>query len=102
MDRLRDGAARQRQTRLDMKSRHQKVSHAPTHAHTCWHVEGKLPERSSAWRRVGSCFPVGFALTCRSASCTSKPEVSGRKSHRRQLRRRGGDLTAEGSERRIK
>ena len=32
MDRRRDGAARQRQTSLDMKSRHRKVSYVHTHA----------------------------------------------------------------------
>ena len=32
MDRRRDGAARRRRTHLDVKSRHQKVSQAPTRA----------------------------------------------------------------------
>ena len=89
MDRRRDGVARRCRTSLDMKSRHRKVSHAPTRAHMHWQVDGKLSEKSNAWQRVGSCFPAGFPPTCRSASCASESEVSGRKSHQRQ-----GDLIA--------
>ena len=104
MDRRRDGAARRRRTSLDMKSRHRKVSHAPTCAHARWSVDDKLSERSGAWQCVGSCFLTGFPLTCRSASCASESKVSnrrraGRKSHWRWWR---GDPMAEGSERRIK
>ena len=89
MDRRRDGATRRRRTSLDMKSHHRKVSHTPTCAHTCQRVDGKLPEKSGVWQRVGSYFPARFPLTCRSASCASEYEVSGRrragwKNHRRQ------------------
>ena len=73
-------------------------------AHTRRRVDGKLSEGSGVWRRLGSCFPAGFPLTCRSASCASESEVFdhrrvGRKNHRR---RRRGDPMAEASERRIK
>ena len=103
MDRRRDGTERQRRTHLDVKSRHRKVSHEPTRAHKRRRMDGKLLERSGAWRRVWSWFPTGFPPTCKSASCASKSEVSdrkraGQKSHRRPR----GDPKAEGSGRRIK
>ena len=79
MDRRRDGAARQRQTSLDMMSRHQKVIHVPTRAPTRRRVDGKLPKRSGAWRCVRDCFLAGLPPTCRSASGASESEVSGRR-----------------------
>ena len=90
MDRRRNGGARRSRTSLDMKSRHQKVSHEPT--------SGRQAAREEQY--VGRCFPAGFPPTCRLASCALEFEVSGRKSHQRRWRR--GDPTTEGSGRRIK
>ena len=77
MGHRRDGAARRRRTSLDMKSRHQKVSHKPERGRQAIGEE----------RHVGSYFPVGFPPTCRLALCASEFEVFGRrrvgwKSHR--------------------
>ena len=70
-DHRRNGLARQRRMSLGMKSRHQKVGHAPTRA-GAW-------KASRVWWRVESCFPTGFPPTCRSTSCTSESEVSSRR-----------------------
>ena len=45
-------------------------------AQTRQHVELRPLEKICAWRRVVDCFPIGFPLTCRSASCASESEVS--------------------------
>ena len=71
-------------------------THMRTHAPACGQQAAKEEQR------VGSCFPTGFPPTCRSASCASESEVSGRRRAGRKSHRRQGDLTAEGSERRIK
>ena len=94
MDRRRDGVARRCRTSLDMKSRHRKVSHAPTREGTCRRVDGKLSEKNGLWRRVGSCFPARFPPTCRSASCASESEVSDWRRDGRKSRRQGDPTVA--------
>ena len=76
-----------------MKSRHRKVGHTPTRAHTHWRVEGKPLEKNGAWQPVESCFPTGFPPMCRSASCISKSKVSDRRRAGRKSQWRQGDPT---------
>ena len=83
-----------------MKSRHQKVGHVPTHAHTRRLVGGKPPEKSDAWWRVESYFPVGFSPTCRSALCASESKVSGQRRVGWKIHQRQGDLTTTAAARR--
>ena len=91
MDRRRDGVARRRRMSLDMKSRHRKVIQSPTRAPMCRRVEGKLPERSGACGTV----PAGLPPTCRSASCASESEVSGRRRAGRKVIGGGDDDEGE-------
>ena len=70
--------------------------------HTRWRLECRPLEKSGAWRRVESCFPVGFPLICRSASCASESKVSGRRRAGRKkssvavVRRSDGSDSGEG------
>ena len=47
--------------------------------HMCRRVEHRTSKKSGTWRCVDVCFPAGFPLMCRSASCASESEVSGRR-----------------------
>ena len=53
MDRRRDGAARQRRTSMDVKSRHRKMMHAPTRAPTRPHAHPRAGAwTASSWREA--------------------------------------------------